>query len=106
MIELIIVISIIVILSTIAVPAYGGYIKKAKVEICNANCVQLERMYEMHLARENVEHTEIIFEQFVQAQGKDICPEHGVINYVDGKVKCSAHAEEIDESGDDDVPYL
>ncbi|MGH4118100.1 prepilin-type N-terminal cleavage/methylation domain-containing protein [Clostridium sp.] len=106
LIELIIVISIIAILITITVPAYGGYIKKAKVEVCNANCVQLERMYEMHFEAKGIEHTDVVFEQFVQGQGKEICPEHGVITYVDEKVRCSAHTKENDEGDDDDVPYL
>jgi hypothetical protein len=60
-------------------------------------------MYEMDLVIENAEHTEVNFEQFVQAQGKDICPEHGVITYLDGKAQCSAHTEENDEGN---VPYL
>lgn len=76
------------------------------MEVCSVNCVQLERIYEIHLARNNLEHTEIIFEQFVQMQGKNTCPEHGIITYLDGKSRCSEHAKENDESDDDNVPYL
>lgn len=63
--------------------------------------MQLERMYDMHLEVEDLEHTNTIFDRFMQKNGKGICPEHGVVTYVDGKVKCSVHT--ID---DEELPFL
>lgn len=106
MIEIIIVISIIAILTAIAVPNYLGYVKEAKATVCRVNCVQIEKMYEMYLEIEGIEHTDVGFEEFVRDNGMDICPEHGVITYVDGMLKCSVHVGEDDSEGDGDVPYL
>jgi prepilin-type N-terminal cleavage/methylation domain-containing protein len=103
LIELIVVISIIGILAAIVVPAYGGYVKKAKEEVCNANCVQVERMYEMHLVMKGIENSDVGFEQFLKENVKDRCQEHGVITYVDWKVKCNVHTKE-EEGGE--VPFL
>ncbi|MCB2296771.1 hypothetical protein [Clostridium tagluense] len=77
-------------------------IYKAKETVCNINCLQLQRMYEMYLEMESVEHTDTVFEQFVQEQGKNIWPEHIVITYVDGKAQCTVHTKE----DDGDVPFL
>lgn len=104
LVELIVVISIIGILAAIAVPAYGAYVEKAKEEVCKGNCLQVERMYEMHLEIEGIEHSDTVFEQFLMEYGKDICPGHGVITYVEGKVKCSVHTVEDDNDGE--VPFL
>ncbi len=87
-------------------PTYGGYIKKAKEEVCKGNCLQVERDYEMYLEEEGIEHSEVAFEQFLEGYGKKLCPEYGEINYVDGKVKCSVHSEVDDESDEGDVPFL
>lgn len=103
LIELIVVISIIGILAAIVVPAYGGHVKKAKEEVCNVNCMQVERMYEMYLETEGIKHSDFVFEEFLKEYGKDVCPGHGDITYVDGKVKCSVHTI-VDDYGD--VPFL
>jgi hypothetical protein len=58
-------------------------------------------MYEVYLELESIEHTYAVFEKFLQENGDNICPEHGAVTYVDGKVKYSVHTEE-----DDDVPFL
>jgi len=85
-----------------------GYVGEAIEKVCKVNCVQVERMYEMYLGMGNIEHMDVGFEEFLQENGKDICPEHGVITYVEGKVQCSVHVDEDDSDGDGDgdVPYL
>lgn len=101
MIEVIIIIGITGILATIAVPAYGKHVKDAKEKVCNVNCVQVERMYEIYLEVEGIVHSDSVFEGFLNEQMRVLCPEHGVFNYVDGKIKCSEHSEE-----EEDVPFL
>lgn len=63
-------------------------------------------MYEIYMGMGNTEHTDVGFEEFLQQNGKDICPEHGVITYMEGKVQCSVHVDEDDSDGDGDVPFL
>ena len=104
LVELSIVIAIIAILAAIAVPYYIEQVEKAEEKICFSNCKQLERLYEMYLYEENIRHSDIVFEKYLQCYGNDICPKHGEVNYIDGEVKCSMHLE--DEDIIDDVPFL
>jgi hypothetical protein len=61
----------------------------------------------MHLALENMDHSETIFTQYVGIFGQRICPLDGVISYVAGKVNCSEHPiENEDNEYVDEVPYL
>lgn len=107
LIELIVVIAIISILAAVLVGNYAGYVKEAKESICNTNCVKLERMYQAHLDMKNIQHSDLVFEQYLQKYGKIRCPDHGVISYVNGKVQCSVHIRENDsENNDADVPFL
>ncbi|WP_138205985.1 prepilin-type N-terminal cleavage/methylation domain-containing protein [Haloimpatiens lingqiaonensis] len=107
LIEIIVVISIIAILCAIITPTYFKYTKYAKGKVCNVNCLQLERSYNLYLEKENIEHNDVIFEQFLQNQGKNICPEHGHMIYVDGKVQCSVHVGDNGKKGnEEEVPFL
>ena len=99
-IEMIVVISIIAILGAIAIPSFIGYTEKAKKEVCKVNCLELERMYETYLTMEGIEHSEAVFAQYLHEYGGNICPGHGEIDYVDGKVRCSVHSKE------NNVPFL
>jgi prepilin-type N-terminal cleavage/methylation domain-containing protein len=109
LIELIVVISIMAILSAIAVPVYSSYRKKAEEKVCKANRLQLERMYEVYLFSENFAHTDSVFLQYIDEYDKAICPVHGEISYVDGEVQCSIHTSEDESNSDEEegeVPYL
>jgi hypothetical protein len=46
-------------------------------------------MYELHLETEGLDHTESLFQQFLNDYEFEICPSGGVISYEDGEVKCS-----------------
>lgn len=104
LIELIITISILVILSSIAASVYNGYTKKVKEQVCNVNCMQLERMiaYYTELAKYD-NNNELNIEQYINEHGKDICPNNGVITYKDDEIRCSIHTDESDSGS---VPYL
>lgn len=108
--ELIAVVTILAIIMLIFIPIYSSYIERAKEVACNANCSQLERMYDIYLLLENVDHLDIVFEQYLQEYGKNVCPENGEITYIDGKVQCSIHCKkDTDKSNDNEgegVPFL
>lgn len=106
LVELIIVLAIISILALITVPAINGYVERAKEEVCKANCLQLERMYCAYLVSEGLEHSDAVFENFIQEWGKDICPCSGRITFVDEKVKCSVHPREDKNHDDREVSFL
>ncbi len=104
LIELIVVITILAILVAVVVPSYIGYRDKARTTVCLSNCVQLERMYKMHLILENADHSEALFNQYMQEYGEDLCPGEGDIGYYDGKVQCSVHSK--GDGNDGSVPFL
>jgi prepilin-type N-terminal cleavage/methylation domain-containing protein len=111
LIELIVIMTILSILISIAVPLYKGYVERATQQVCNANCLQLERMYHVYLLMENKEHTAYIFDEFLQKYEQNICPTNGGIKYVNGKVRCTLHFEDEangndDGEGDGSVPFL
>lgn len=102
-----VVISIIAILCAIITPTYFKYTKVAKEKVCNVNCLQLKKNYNLYLEKGNIERSDVVFEQFPQNQGKNICPEHGHMIYVDGKVKCSVNIGDDGKKGnEDEVPFL
>lgn len=108
LIELLAVLAILGIILSIAVPTIGSVIEEAKVDACSVSRSELERKYEMGLSLEVKDHSDVIFSSFLNEFGESVCPEHGVIRYVDGKVLCSVHSEQDvdDGSGDVPVPYL
>lgn len=110
-VELMVVMAILAILVSIAVPLYKGYIERVTQQACNANCLQLERRYHVYLLMENKDHTGIEFVHFLQKHEANICPTGGDIKYAAGNVRCILHSKgEIDGNGDgeDDgtIPFL
>lgn len=111
MIETIIVISIIVIMVSIIVPNYYFYIERVKRQVCNKNCLQLERMYNLFLITEKVNQLDVDFSKYRRDYYEEnICPNQGEISYVNEKVYCSIHSprENVDNNKEQDesVPYL
>lgn len=97
------IISIIAIIGTIVVPSFQKYTRKAKKEVCKINCTQIERMYNIYLHMNSMEHNDTIFANYIDENWKIICPEHGVINYLDGMVKCTIHNGRDDGN---EIPFL
>jgi prepilin-type N-terminal cleavage/methylation domain-containing protein len=112
LVEVMAVIAILGIIAGIAVLNVVGTIDKSKEEVCYVNLSQLERMYESYLALEGIEHSDLVFVQSLHDFGEDICPEHGDISYVYGKVRCSVHPRDVEiedseeEEQDEGVPFL
>ncbi len=107
LVELMVVMAILAILASIAVPIYEGYSERAAKQVCNVNCLQVERIYHIYLLMENKEHTNNVFDEFIQNYEETICPDNGDIKYVNGKVRCMLHSEDEANGNNDDgsVPF-
>lgn len=94
------------------IPSVIGYVYKAEKEVCKVNCLQLEQMYETYLVLEGIDHSDSVFNSYIHEKGMGICPDHGGITYMNGKVECSLHSiDDSDEDGENnedegDVPFL
>lgn len=110
-IETMVVMAILAILVSIAVPLYEGYVERVTQQVCLANCLQMERMYHAYLITENKEHTSYVFNEYLQKYENNLCPANGDIKYVHGTVRCDLHyKDEANGNGDDEedgsVPFL
>ncbi len=105
LIEVIVVISIMGVLTVIAVPVFGNYTESARKRVCEINRFELERQYEVYLGVEGSAHSGLILEAYLVQEQINVCPAGGGISYVDGAIRCSEHFGESVEDGED-VPYL
>lgn len=108
LIELIVVITILAIISSIAVPSYLVFMDNAKSSVCFANRQQLLKMFQIYLVTEDQLSTDLLFEKYSEENNKNICPQNGVIYMKDNKILCEIHhsEEELEQEGDGAVPYL
>jgi prepilin-type N-terminal cleavage/methylation domain-containing protein len=105
--ELLVVIVVIGIISSIAVISLRGIKEMAEEDVCAANRVELEMQYRDHLSLENIDHRELNFASYLD--NSEVCSVGGNIVYLDRHVNCSVHGKEVDEedSGDEGgVPYF
>ena len=114
LIELIVVIAILGVLSTIGIPRLSGYLRYAERITCVSNRKLLQTYYTEYLYTRNLRHSEpqfndIMLEMF---EDNDICPLKGLVSYVEGAVICAVHFEENqsnqgdENDGGEEVPYL
>ncbi len=108
LVELIIALAILLIILAISIPAYLGYVGYAKESVCLVNRQKLIEMYQIYLITENLEHTDILFEKYIQENSQNICPSNGSIGVINGKIRCSMHksGREDDVEDEPEVPYL
>ena len=92
------------------VPSFLETTRRAKEKVCSINSLKIEEMYEIYLYERGGEYSGVLFDEYVKKewQGKDVCPDDGVIAYEDGRVKCGIHSvdEGKDDQNDGDVPYI
>jgi len=110
LVEVITVIAILGILSSIAGLSVWNSIENSKKEVCQVNRQQLEKHYEEELTIKGKVHSDLVFTEYLQEYSNKICPANGEISYGNGQVRCSLHPNdedvEDDEDGDEDVPFL
>lgn len=100
LIELIVVMAVLGMISSIVLSRFISVRELAEKTVCESNRTTLARHYEIYL--QTVKSGDSNFTQFMIENFDKICPSGGVINYEDEKVKCSIHKNEDDE----DVPWL
>ncbi|WP_227938625.1 prepilin-type N-terminal cleavage/methylation domain-containing protein [Alkalihalobacillus deserti] len=103
LIEVLLVVLILGILAAIVVPTFFGLVEKAEQDVCDVNVIQLERMYESYLVLENIDHSDVVFTQYLLDYGENICDDCD-LSYVDGKVICNVQSSDEDE--DEGVPFF
>jgi prepilin-type N-terminal cleavage/methylation domain-containing protein len=110
LIELIVVIGIIGILSSIAVMRLD-YTEAVKNKVCLYNRKQAEKYYELMLTDKDIESSDQLFNEFL-FENEISCPDEGVYNYVDEEVQCTIHSDLVEENKNEnedeneEVPFL
>jgi hypothetical protein len=61
-------------------------------------------MYESHLVLGNIDHSEVVFAQYLQEYDENICDDDCEPAYIDGEVLCSTDSGNEEE--DEGVPFL
>ena len=108
LLELMAVVVILGILVSVAVPSFTGIIQNANEQVCKTNRLQLEKMYNIYLLQEGIQHTDQMFVNYLHVYDEELCPLGGQVTYSEGKIQCSVHSDRQDDKDEDDggVPYL
>ncbi|ADI00530.1 type II secretion system protein [Salisediminibacterium selenitireducens] len=102
-IELLAVLIIIAIVTLIVIPAVMTIIDKAEDAVCTDNLNKLKRDYGMHLSLMNVQHSEILFDDYYNDWNEGFCVcRNGESPYVEqnGEILCT------DKEDDEPAPIL
>lgn len=109
LVEVLAVVVILGIITGIATLSVNKIIDKSKLEVCHANMIEVERAYESQLALNASMHNDVHVKELLLTFGQKLCPDDGVLSYVDSHVICSIHSDdhESEQPGaSEDVPYL
>ncbi|MFC4354199.1 type II secretion system protein [Chryseomicrobium palamuruense] len=107
MVELLAVIVILGIVASIATFGISNLIEAKKAGVCDSTRLELKNHYERHLSLHNVDHSQVIFDEFFRENMDGvICPEDGLIVYEEGDVECSIHSDHEDSDEEEEVPFL
>ncbi|WP_422484809.1 type II secretion system protein [Gudongella sp. DL1XJH-153] len=114
LIELIVIISILGILLSLAMVSYGGIRDKAASTVCKYNLRVLNQEYEAYLEENELDNTMFSQETYYRSEYKlsdrIVCPIEGDISYLNGKFRCEIHIDTKKEDSEDDsggeIPYL
>jgi prepilin-type N-terminal cleavage/methylation domain-containing protein len=90
--ELLVVVAILSIIISIALPKFNHLQKKASESVCDTNREIVLKEYRAYLMDKN--HSEEVFNQFIQERYDSVCPENGTYTYENGIVRCSVHSVE------------
>ena len=91
LVEMIVVIAILGILGAVAIPRFSGVREMAKERVCEANRGAVERLYSAFLVENGVNHSDLIFDQFLFSHFDLICTTGGSVSRIDDEVGCSIH---------------
>lgn len=107
LVELLSVIVILGIIASVAIVGVGNIVEAKKADICESTSFELKNHYKRHLSLYEVDHSQVIFEEFVRVNMDGvICPEDGLIVYEEGEIECSVHTDSDDSDDQEDVPFL
>ena len=102
LIELVVVLSILGVVLSIAVPRLSVLVDAANLKACQSTCQLMERDCEGMLLSESREHSEEAFEVFLLEHDYS-CEDGGVLSYdfETGRVLCSVHGGDEDAGNED-----
>jgi len=104
LLELLVVIGLIIIVFSKTTPVFANVIDNAKIRICEYNCKIVEREYEKYLLEKEVDHNELVFNEFLMTNQFNQCPSGGSYTYLELTIKCDFH--DVIEQGEEEVPYI
>ncbi len=90
--ELLVVVAILSIIISIAIPKFSHLQSKASESVCATNREIVLKEYRAYLL--DKEHSEATFNQFLAQYYDGVCPEGGTYTYENGIVRCSVHSGE------------
>ena len=61
---------------------------------------EIENSYEKHLSLESLEHSDVLFMQHARGFSIDLCPQGGIITYLESNVLCDIYSKH-----DEEVPF-
>lgn len=100
LIELVIVIAVLAILSSLAIVTYGLVAQRANERVCDTNRRSMESMYHAQYALDESLTKEVFFENSGDYFDDASCPSDGVYYLEDDVFYCTEHGEVSEDDGE------